>query len=192
VRINAGNLRQLAITIFSMEYRHLGSSGLKVSCISYGGWLSLGSKNIQEESDKLIKLAYDSGINFFDNAEVYADGESEIHMGRSLRALGVPRSSYVVSTKIYWGGSSVNERGLSRKHIVEGLNESLNRFEMDYVDLVFAHRPDNLTPMEEIVRAFNWVIQQGKAFYWGTSEWSAEQIAGIFMIMKMLGELPTS
>jgi aryl-alcohol dehydrogenase-like predicted oxidoreductase len=86
----------------------------------------------------------------------------------------------------------VNERGLSRKHIVEGLNESLNRFEMDYVDLVFAHRPDNLTPMEEIVRAFNWVIQQGKAFYWGTSEWSAEQIAGIFMIMKMLGELPTS
>ena len=107
---------------------------------------------------------------------VYASGNSEIAMGKAIKKYNWPRSSLVVTTKIYWGGSGVNERGLSRKHIVEGVRASLKRLDLEYVDVVFAHRPDQLTPMEEVVRSFNWVIEQGLAFYWGTSEWSAEEI----------------
>ncbi|KAJ3051891.1 Glycosyltransferase-like KOBITO 1, partial [Quaeritorhiza haematococci] len=108
-------------------------------------------------------------------------------MGQAIKDFGWKRSSLVISTKIYWGGRGPNDKGLSRKHIIEGLNASLKRLQLDYVDLVFAHRPDNLTPMEEIVRAFNWVIDQGKAFYWGTSEWSAEQISDAHRVAEKLG-----
>lgn len=120
-----------------------------------------------------MERARSRGVNFFDNAEVYAGGRAEEVMGEALRELGWPRSSYVLSTKIYWGGSGVNDAGLSRKHIVEGLDASLERLGVSHVDVVFAHRPDVETPVEETVRAFNHVISQGKAHYWGTSEWSA-------------------
>ncbi|KAJ3109565.1 ATP-sensitive inward rectifier potassium channel 1, partial [Physocladia obscura] len=128
-----------------------------------------------------------NGINFFDNAEVYANGKSEIAMGKAIKKFGWKRSSYVISTKIFWGGEGVNERGLSRKHIVEGTKAALERLQLDYVDLIFAHRPDTDTPMEETVRAFNHVIERGWAFYWGTSEWSAEQLTDAHRIAEKLG-----
>lgn len=140
-----------------------------------------------------MKAAFDAGVNFFDTAEVYAAGQSEVIMGECIRKYGWARNELVVSTKINWGaafasqGHAQNSVGLSRKHIVEGLNASLGRLGLDYVDLVYAHRPDRLTPMEEIVRAFNYVIDQGKAFYWGTSEWSAEEIADAWRVADRLG-----
>ncbi|KAI9103098.1 NADP-dependent oxidoreductase domain-containing protein [Phlyctochytrium arcticum] len=170
-----------------MEYRFLGRSGLKVSVLSLGGWVTFGKQTDQDTTNACIKAAYDAGINFFDNAEVYGDGASEKAMGDAFKKFGWKRSDLVVSTKIYWGGKGPNDKGLSRKHIIEGLKKSLERLQMDYVDLVFAHRPDSLTPMEETVRAFNWVIDKGYAFYWGTSEWSAEQIADAHRIADRLG-----
>ena len=123
-----------------------------------------------------MSAAWDHGVNFFDNAEAYAHGEAERVMGKALKELGWPREQFVVSTKIFWGGQTPTEKGLSFKHIVEGVDRSLRNFQLDHVDLVFAHRPDFETPVSETVRAFNHVIQQGKAFYWGTSEWPAERI----------------
>ena len=141
-----------------------------------------------------MKAAYDAGVNFFDSAEGYADGGSEITMGKAIRKYGWNRGDLVISTKIYWGaksnsapGRGQNSVGLSRKHIIEGMNASLKRLNLDYVDLVYAHRPDKLTPMEETVRAFNYLIDQGKAFYWGTSEWSAEEIQDAWRIADKLG-----
>jgi voltage-dependent potassium channel beta subunit len=129
-----------------------------------------------ELAKKLMSAAWDHGVNFFDNAEAYAHGEAERVMGKALKELGWPREQFVVSTKIFWGGQTPTEKGLSFKHIVEGVDRSLRNFQLDHVDLVFAHRPDFETPVSETVRAFNHVIQQGKAFYWGTSEWPAERI----------------
>uniref|UniRef100_A0A1I8HJP4 Aldo_ket_red domain-containing protein n=1 Tax=Macrostomum lignano TaxID=282301 RepID=A0A1I8HJP4_9PLAT len=124
-------------------------------------------------AEDILTLAYACGINFFDTAEVYAAGRAELLLGRLLRKAGWRRSSYTVSTKIFWGGKAETERGLSRKHIVEGLQACLQRLQLDYVDIVFANRPDPLTPMEEIVRAFSFCIDRGWAFYWGTSRWVA-------------------
>jgi voltage-dependent potassium channel beta subunit len=131
-----------------------------------------------------MKTAFDAGVNFFDNAEAYAGGEAEVVMGKVIKRAGWKRSDLVLSTKIFWGGSGPNDKGLSRKHIVEGVNAALQRLQTDYVDLVFAHRPDIYTPIEETVRAFNHVINQGKAFYWGTSEWSAAQIMEAYAIAR--------
>ncbi|KAI9009715.1 NADP-dependent oxidoreductase domain-containing protein [Gaertneriomyces semiglobifer] len=173
-----------------MQYNFLGNSGLKVSALSLGGWLTYGEKGGQVKDDAAfacMKAAYDAGVNFFDNAEVYASGESERTMGRAIKHFGWKRSDLVISTKIYWGGSGPNDKGLSRKHIIEGTKASLERLQLDYVDLIFAHRPDSLTPMEETVRAFNYVIEKGWAFYWGTSEWSAEQISEAHAIANRLG-----
>ncbi|KAJ3414241.1 hypothetical protein HDV05_006858 [Chytridiales sp. JEL 0842] len=170
-----------------MIYRHLGNSGLKVSVLSLGGWVTYGSQVAEDVSMECMQEAYKLGINFFDTAEVYANGKSEEVMGRAIKKYNWPRSSYVISTKIYWGGSGVNEKGLSRKHIIEGTKASLQRLGLEYVDLIFAHRPDTLTPMEEIVRAFNWVIEKGWAFYWGVSEWSAEQITDAHRVAEKLG-----
>ena len=147
----------------------------------------MGSQIDDDATFECMRLAYDAGVNFFDNAEVYASGASEVAMGKAIQKFGWSRSSLVVTTKIYWGGSGVNERGLSRKHIIEGLNASLKRLDLAYVDVVFAHRPDQLTPMEEVVRAFNWVIEKGLSFYWGTSEWSAEEIMDAQRIAERLG-----
>jgi len=159
-----------------MEYRFLGRSGLRVSALSYGAWVTFGQQISDDVAVELLRKAYDLGCNFFDNAEVYAGGKAEEAMGRVLQITKWKRSDYVLSTKIFWGGPNPNDQGLSRKHIIEGLNASLKRLQVEYVDIVFAHRPDKYTPMEETVRAFNRVIEDGKAFYWGTSEWSASDI----------------
>ncbi|CAK7245050.1 MAG: hypothetical protein STHCBS139747_006616 [Sporothrix thermara] len=174
-----------------MEYRFLGRSGLKVSAISLGGWLTYGGHVDKEGTFACMKAAYDCGVNFFDTAEVYADGQSEIVMGEAIRKYGWKRNDLVISTKIYWGGAfgtnRINNVGLSRKHIIEGMNQSLERLQLDYVDLVYAHRPDRQTPMEETVRAFNHLIDTGKAFYWGTSEWNADEIAQAWRVADRLG-----
>lgn len=165
-----------------MQYRYLGSSGLQVSALSFGSWVTFGDQIGDDVAMEMMKAAYDAGVNFFDNAEAYSQGKSETMMGKVVKKAGWKRSDLVISTKIFWGGEGPNDRGLSRKHIVEGMDASLARLQMDYVDLVFAHRADFHTPMEETVRAFNHVINQGKAFYWGTSEWSATEIMEAYAI----------
>ena len=159
-----------------MEYRNLGPSGLKVSALSIGTWVTFGDQIDEHAGAACLKAAYDAGVNFFDTAEVYAGGKAEIMMGAILRNFGWKRSDLVVSTKIFWGGDGPNDTGLSRKHVIEGTDASLRRLQMDYVDLLYCHRPDKDTPVEETVRAMTHVINQGKAFYWGTSEWGAGQI----------------
>jgi voltage-dependent potassium channel beta subunit len=175
-----------------MNYRRLGKAGLKLSELSLGAWVTYGGQVGEETAAACMKAAYDAGINFFDNAEAYADGNAEKVMGSVLKKMGWRRESYVVSTKIFWGGEGPNDTGLSFKHIVEGVNNSLRRFQLEYVDLVFAHRPDPNTPIEETVRAFDQVIRQGKAFYWGTSEWSAAEITRADGIARQYGLTPPS
>jgi voltage-dependent potassium channel beta subunit len=167
-----------------MEYRYLGNSGLQVSALSYGAWVTFGSQVDENAARQLMRTAFDAGVNFFDNAEVYADGEAERLMGSALRRLGWQRNEYLVSTKIFWGGDGLNQRGLSRKHILEGTDAALGRLGLDYVDLIFCHRADLHTPVEETVRAMNHVIDQGKALYWGTSEWPAERILDAYHVAR--------
>ena len=167
-----------------MEYRSLGSSGLQVSALSLGSWITFGEQVGEDLAYECMQLAYDSGVNFFDNAEVYANGEAETIMGNIIKKAGWKRSDLVISTKIFWGGSGPNDKGLSRKHIIEGIDASLSRLQMEYVDLVFCHRPDPYTPVEETVRGMNYIINHGKAFYWGTSEWSAQQIMEAYAIAR--------
>lgn len=159
-----------------MEYRYLGSSGLQVSALSLGAWITYGGQVGLDEADECMTTAYEAGVNFFDNAEAYDAGNAELVMGEVIKRRGWKRSDLVISTKFFWGGRGPNDLGLSRKHIMEAMEASLRRLKMDYVDLVFCHRPDYHTPIEETVWAMNLLIQQGKAFYWGTSEWSAEEI----------------
>ncbi len=167
-----------------MEYRFLGASGLKVSALSFGSWVTFGTQLDEEEAGRCMDAAWEAGVNFFDNAEVYADGLSEILMGRILARRGWKRSDYVVSTKLFWGGKGPNDRGLSRKHILEGMDASLKRLGLDYVDLVFCHRPDIHTPIEETVRAMDHLVRTGKALYWGTSEWEAWRIREAFAVAR--------
>ena len=162
-----------------MPTRKLGATGLDVSVIGFGSWVTFDYQLDVDKAAQLIEAAYLGGVNFFDNAEVYAHGKSEIIMGGALMKLNIPRSDIVISTKIFHGcvkEPTKTARGLSRKHIIEGTMMSLQRLGLEYVDVIFAHRPDPTTPMEEVVRAFNFVIDQGWAFYWGTSEWSPSQI----------------
>ena len=167
-----------------MEYRYLGKSGLKVSALSFGSWVTFNDQIGDDTAYKCMVEAYDAGVNFFDNAEVYSAGESEIMMGKVIKKAGWKRTDLVLSTKIYWGGSGPNDNGLSRKHIIEGTNAALKRLQTEYVDLIFCHRPDLQTPIEETVRAMNQVINEGKAFYWGTSEWTATQIMEAYQIAR--------
>ena len=167
-----------------MEYRRLGKAGLKVSALSFGSWVTFGTQLDQELAADCMQAAYDAGVNFFDNAEAYAHGQAETLMGQALRKFGWKRSDLVISTKLFWGGNGPNDTGLSRKHILEGTDASLKRLGLDYVDLLFAHRPDPNTPIEETVRAMNHVLNQGKAIYWGTSEWSAEQLREAYAVAK--------
>ena len=160
-----------------MEYRRLGRSGLKVSAISLGAWVTYGAQVGEEVAYECMTEAFDGGVNFFDNAEAYASGRAEVVMGNVIRRAGWKRSDLVVSTKLFWGGKGPNDVGLSRKRIIEGIDRSLSRLQLEHVDLLFCHRPDPDTPIEETVRAMNHVLAQGKALYWGTSEWSADQIA---------------
>ncbi|KAH9576176.1 hypothetical protein CY35_01G148300 [Sphagnum magellanicum] len=169
-----------------MEYRNLGRTGLKVSALSYGAWVSFGNQLDVKDAKVLLSRCREAGVNFFDNAEVYANGRAEEIMGSAIRELGWKRSDIVISTKLFWGGQGPNDKGLSRKHIVEGIKASLRRLDMEYVDLLYCHRPDISTPIEETVRAMNWVIDQGWAFYWGTSEWSAQQITEAWEVAHRL------
>ncbi len=158
-----------------MNYRKLGRSGLEVSELSFGSWVTFGNQLDVDGSKKLIRQAVEAGVNFLDNAEAYANGMSESLMGQALKAYR--REDLVVSTKIFWGGSGPNQTGLSRKHLLEGTRNSLKRLELDYVDLLFCHRPDPKTPIEETVLAMDYLVRSGQTLYWGTSEWSAAQIA---------------
>ncbi|MGQ9490869.1 MAG: potassium channel beta subunit family protein [Anaerolineae bacterium] len=175
-----------------MNYRRMGKSGLKLSELSLGAWVTYGGQVGEEVAEQCMAAAYEHGVNFFDNAEAYAGGQAEIVMGNVIKKLGWRRESIVVSTKIFWGGEGPNDRGLSHKHIIEGVNAALRRLQMDYVDLVFCHRPDPDTPLEETVRAMDIVIKQGKAFYWGTSEWSAADIMAADSIARRYGLTPPS
>lgn len=159
-----------------MEYRRLGRSGLKVSALSLGSWLTFGKQISDETAEELMVTAYDLGINFFDNAEIYARGQSEIVMGKILKKLEWRRDTYLVSSKVFWGGDKPNQTGLSRKHVFEACHAALKRFQLEYLDLYFCHRPDPETPIEETVWVMNDLIRQGKILYWGTSEWSAQEI----------------
>jgi voltage-dependent potassium channel beta subunit len=163
-----------------MEYRKLGRSGLQVSALSFGSWVSFSKQINDKVAEELMGITYDNGINFFDNAEVYALGESEKMMGRVLKKKKWDRSSYIVSSKAFWGwrgkDNKPNQTGCSRKHLIEACNEALQRLQVDYLDLFFCHRPDKNTPIEETVWAMNHLIQQGKILYWGTSEWSGVEI----------------
>lgn len=167
-----------------MEYRYLGRSGLKVSALSFGSWVTFGDQVDEQVAYDCMKEAFDAGVNFFDNAEAYAGGQSETMMGNIIKKAGWKRSDLVLSTKIFWGGDGPNDTGLSYKHIIEGTNAALKRMQTDYVDLVFCHRPDLHTPIEETVRAMDQVIQSGKAFYWGTSEWSSVQIQKAYQVAR--------
>lgn len=170
-----------------MNYRKLGKWGIQVSELSLGSWLTFGKQISDETAKELMVAAYDNGINFFDNAEIYAKGKSEEVMGKILKDTGWARDTYVVSTKVFWGGDKPNQSGLSRKHIMEGINNSLRRMQLEYVDLFFCHRPDPNTPIEETVFAMNDVVRSGKAFYWGTSEWSAAEITEAHKVARQYG-----
>ncbi len=160
-----------------MEYRRLGDSGIKTSALSLGSWITYGNQVDIDAAAESIKTAYDLGVNFFDNAEVYSGGESEKIMGAAFKRLGLRRGSYLVSTKIFWGlADGPNEKNtLNRKRLMEGIDGCLTRLGMDYVDLLFCHRPDRETPIEETVWAMSDIVASGRALYWGTSEWSAEE-----------------
>jgi voltage-dependent potassium channel beta subunit len=173
-----------------MNYRRMGKHGLQLSELSLGAWVTYGGQVGQDVAEKCMVAAYEAGVNFFDNAEGYASGNAEIVMGNVIKKLGWRRESIVVSTKIFWGGEGPNDLGLSHKHIIEGVNNALRRFQMDYVDLVFCHRPDPNTPIEETVRAMDIIIKQGKAFYWGTSEWSAADIMRADGLARQYGLTP--
>jgi voltage-dependent potassium channel beta subunit len=173
-----------------VNYRRLGKAGIKLSELSLGAWVTYGGQVGQETAEKCMVAAREHGVNFFDNAEGYANGNAEVVMGNVIKKLGWRREDIVVSTKIFWGGEGPNDTGLSHKHIIEGVNNALRRFQMDYVDLLFCHRPDRNTPIEETVRAMDQVIRSGKAFYWGTSEWTAAEVIRADALARQYGLTP--
>ena len=169
-----------------MQYRRLGKSGLQVSVLSLGSWLTFGKQIKDDIAKDLMITAYDAGVNFFDNAEIYSRGESERVMGKYLKELAWPRDTYIVSSKAFWGsgGKLPTQVGLHRKHLFEACHAALERLQVEYLDLFFCHRPDKNTPIEETVWAMNDLIRQGKIFYWGTSEWSAQEIMEAHMAAR--------
>jgi voltage-dependent potassium channel beta subunit len=175
-----------------MNYRRLGKTGLKVSELSYGSWVTFSFQMKLKEATEMLALAYDRGINFFDNAEAYASGRSEMIMGDAIKNLGWSRDSFIVSSKVFWGGNKPTQQGLSHKHILDACENALKRLHLDYLDLYFCHRPDPDTPIEETVRAMHTLIMQGKICYWGTSEWSASDIQEAYDIARKLNLTPPS
>lgn len=171
-----------------MEYRRLGKSGLQLSALSFGSWITFGKQIGDRTAEDLMTVAYDHGVNFFDNAEIYSRGQSEIIMGEVLKKKGWRRDSYTVSSKVFFGlgGKDLKptQRGLNRKHVVEACDQALQRLQLDYLDLYFCHRPDKQTPIEETVWTMHNLIQQGKILYWGTSEWSAQEIMEAHMVAQ--------
>ncbi|ESO91177.1 hypothetical protein LOTGIDRAFT_153606 [Lottia gigantea] len=185
------------------DSRNLGKSGLRVSNLGFGTWVTFGGQITDEVAEELLTLAYDNGINFFDTAEVYSAGKhsdctkkskfndlAEVTLGKILKKKNWRRSSYIISTKLFWGGKAETEKGLSRKHIVEGIRGSLDRLQLEYVDVVFANKTDAHTPMEEIVRAFTHIINQGWALYWGTSRWSPMEIMEAYSVARQFNLIP--
>ena len=173
-----------------MEYRRLGKSGLKVSVFSFGSWVTFSNQLKEKAATELMEYAYDNGVNFFDNAEIYANGKSEIIMGKILKKTGWSRDTYILSSKVFWGGEKPTQIGLSRKHITDACHAALKRLQVEYLDLFFCHRPDPETPIEETVRAMDVLIQQGKVIYWGTSEWEAEQLTEAYVIAENFNLTP--
>ena len=173
-----------------MEYRHLGKAGIKVSELSLGTWLTFGGKLDFASARECVKVAIEAGVNFFDSAEAYAGGVAESILGKIIKEYR--REELVISTKIFWGGDAPNQTGLSRKHLIEGTKNSLKRLKMDYVDLLFCHRPDPETPISETVMAMDNIVRQGLAFYWGTSEWSAKEIEAAFKFADEYKLIPPS
>ncbi|MFW5688174.1 MAG: potassium channel beta subunit family protein [Spirochaetota bacterium] len=176
-----------------MEYRNLGRSGLKVSALSYGAWVTFDTQLQVDEAKKCMVAAYDAGVNFFDNAEAYAGGKAEIIMGEVLKQNGWRRDSYIVSSKVFFGSveeKGPTQKGLSRKHVVEACDQALERLQLDYLDLYFCHRPDPETPIEETVWSMHNLILQGKILYWGTSEWSAQQITQAHQVARQYNLIP--
>jgi voltage-dependent potassium channel beta subunit len=173
-----------------LNYRRLGQAGLKVSELSFGAWVTFGDQVGDDVAFECMTAAYEAGVNFFDNAEAYAGGRAETMMGKVLKRAGWRREDLVISTKLFWGGSGPNDTGLSHKHLMEGINQSLRRLQLEYVDLLFCHRSDPNTPIEETVRAMDLIIKQGKAFYWGTSEWSAAEIMRADAVARQYGLTP--
>lgn len=169
-----------------MQYRHLGKAGIRVSELSFGSWVTFHNQAGVKSAVEMMAAAYDAGVNFFDNAEVYAGGKSEEVMGEALKQLKWRRGSYLVSTKFFWGlHDGINEKNtLNRKRLIEGINGSLQRLQMEYVDLIYCHRPDKTTPIEETVWAMHNIVEWGKAMYWGTSEWSASEIIEAIQIAE--------
>ncbi len=178
-----------------MQYRRLGRSGLQVSALSLGSWVTFSHQVDSKQAERMITLAWEAGVNFFDNAESYAHGRSEEIMGEALERLGFPRDTWCVSSKVYFGrvgDTAPTQHGLARKHLVEACHAALRRLRVDYLDLYFCHRPDPETPVEEVVRTMNHLVAQGKVLYWGTSEWSAEAIEEACAIAERFGlEGPT-
>lgn len=175
-----------------MEYRRLGKAGVQVSALSFGSWVTFGNQVDKKTAETCLAYAYDNGVNFFDNAEVYAKGESERVMGDILHRMNWDRTTYLVSSKVFWGGEQPNQRGLSRKHIMEACHAALKRLQVDYLDFFFCHRPDKNTPMEETVWAMHHLIEQGKVLYWGTSEWSAQEVQEAIMVARVNNLIPPS
>ena len=173
-----------------MKYRRLGKSGLQVSELSFGAWVTFAQQISKATAERLMTIAYDSGVNFFDNAEAYANGKAEIVMGKILKRRGWGRDTFLVSSKVFWGGDLPNQEGLSRKHVIEACHAALRRLRVDYLDLYFCHRADPNTPIEETVRAMSDLIAQGKVLYWGTSEWSARDIMKAHQIARDLRLVP--
>ncbi|UPG86628.1 aldo/keto reductase [Luteibacter aegosomatis] len=178
-----------------MEYRRLGSTGLKLSALSYGAWVTFGRQVGRSDARELIALAYDHGVNFFDNAETYNAGDAERLMGDVIADLRLPRDAYCVSSKVYFGATAdprPTQKGLSRKHVFDACHQALQRLRVDYLDLYFCHRPDPDTPVLETVWAMDTLVRQGKVLYWGTSEWPAERIDEAHRVAREHGLVPPS
>lgn len=174
----------------SMIYRRMGKSGLQLSALSFGSWVTFAKQADLKAAQGMMAAAYDAGINFFDNAEGYEAGQSEVVMGEALRALGWGRDTYVVSSKVYWGGNRPNQKGLSRKHIRDACHAALKRLQVEYLDLFFCHRPDLDTPIEETVSAMDILVREGKVLYWGTSQWTGQQITEAILTARLMGAAP--
>ncbi|XP_073712334.1 voltage-gated potassium channel subunit beta-2 isoform X1 [Misgurnus anguillicaudatus] len=190
VQIHECSVKETVSANTKMVYRNLGKSGLRVSCLGLGTWVTFGGQISDEVAEQLMTIAYENGVNLFDTAEVYSAGKAEIILGNIIKKKCWRRSSLVITTKLYWGGKAETERGLSRKHIIEGLKGSLQRLQLEYVDVVFANRPDSNTPMEEIVRAMTHVINHGMSMYWGTSRWSAMEIMEAYSVARQFNLIP--
>jgi voltage-dependent potassium channel beta subunit len=173
-----------------MEYRRLGNAGLKVSEFSFGAWVTFAKQLDVNAAARLLGIAYDAGVNFFDNAEGYEGGRAEEAMGAALKQMNRPRDTYAVSTKVFWGGDGPMNRGLNKKHITDSCHAGLRRLQVDYLDLFFCHRPDLDTPIEETVWAMHNLITQGKVIYWGTSEWTAQQLTEAYAVAERYNLTP--